>query len=291
MKLATWNVNSIRARLPRVIPWLMAAQPDVLCMQELKVGEDEFPFDAFDHAGYAVALAGQRTYNGVGIAVRRPLAIEDVTHGFDDGEDDSQARLIAATVGGVRVLSAYFPNGQSVGSDKYEYKLRWMERLRAHLDRFYRPSQPILLCGDFNVAPEPRDVCDPAFWSRTTLFHETSRDALAKIRAWGFQDAFRLHHEEAGAYSWWDYRMLSFAKGRGLRIDHVFVSDALAPQVTASFIDREARKGQAASDHAPVVVDVADRPWPRVEPPPRAPRVANSAPPAPEEKRGQGSLF
>ncbi|MFI5288473.1 MAG: exodeoxyribonuclease III [Polyangia bacterium] len=251
MKLASWNVNSIRARIDRVIPWLEATRPDVLCMQELKAEEKDFPREAFERIGYQVAAACQKTYNGVAICSLQPAT--DVMCGLGDGDDDPQARLVAATVAGVRVLSAYVPNGQSVGSDKYAYKLRWLERLRGYLDARCDPKAPLVLCGDFNVAPEERDVYDPVSWANETLFHIEARQALERVRAFGLTDTFRLHHEEAGVYSWWDYRMLSFPKNRGLRIDHVFVTEPLARRCASAWIDREARKGKLPSDHAPVL--------------------------------------
>jgi exodeoxyribonuclease-3 len=255
MKIATWNVNSIRARVERVIPWLDAAQPDVLCMQELKVEEDKFPHDAFRAAGYQVVLQSQRTYNGVAIATRVPVS--DVRVGLEDDVDDPQARLISGTIDGVRVVNVYVPNGQTVGTDKYEYKLQWMERLRRYLDDKCDRSQPLALCGDFNVAPEDKDVHDPVAWAKETLFHIDARMALERVRAWGLVDLFRLHHQEPGYYSWWDYQMLAFPKGRGLRIDHVFASEPLARRCDACWIDREARKGQKPSDHAPVLATFA----------------------------------
>jgi exodeoxyribonuclease-3 len=254
MKVASWNVNSIRAREGRLAAWLGAHRPDVLCLQELKVEESDFPKQLFADAGYHVAAVHQKTYNGVAVAARAPLA--DVRLGLDDGVDDPQARLVAATVGGVRVISVYAPNGQAVGSDKYVYKLAWLERLAAYLRRACDPAQPLVLCGDFNVAPEARDVCDPASWAKETLFHIDSRAALERVRAFGLWDTFRLHHQQAGAYSWWDYRMLGFAKDQGLRIDQIYVSTPLARRCTAASIDREERKGQGPSDHAPIVAEL-----------------------------------
>jgi exodeoxyribonuclease-3 len=251
MKLASWNINSIRAREDRLIAWLEAQRPDVACLQELKCEEKAFPRERIEALGYKIAHACQKTYNGVAILSLHEIV--DVRAGLDDGEDDSQARLIAGTVDGVRVLSAYFPNGQAVGSEKYAYKLAWMERLRRYLDRHHKPSEELVLCGDFNVAPEERDVHDPAAWANETLFHVDARNALEKIRAWGLVDTFRLHHQEAGVYSWWDYRMLAFPYNRGLRIDHLFASEPLARRSTAAWIDREARKGKQPSDHAPVL--------------------------------------
>jgi exodeoxyribonuclease III len=251
MKLVTWNVNSIRARTERVIPWLVENKPDVLCMQELKVEEDKFPFDEFRAIGYELVVAAQKTYNGVAIAAR--TAISDVRMGLDDGVEDPQARLISAVVDGVRVICVYVPNGQAVGSDKYEYKLQWMDRLVRYLDAHCDRAQPMIICGDFNVAPEEKDVHDPVAWAQETLFHIDARRGLEKIRSWGLVDLFRLHHWEAGYYSWWDYQMLAFPKNRGLRIDHIFGTEPLARRCDGCWIDRDARKGVKPSDHAPVL--------------------------------------
>jgi len=254
MKLATWNVNSIRAREERVLRWLGKHQPDVLCLQELKVTDDAFPLLPVQSLGYRAALHGQKTYNGV--AVLSKVEPADVERGFHDGGDEEQARLVAARVGSVHVVSAYVPNGQEVGSEKWGYKLDWLKRLRDWLDRRFAKSDLVALCGDFNVAPEARDVHDPAEWEPSVLFHPEGRAALENVRGWGLVDAFRLHNQGPGFYTWWDYRMLAFPKGRGLRIDHVFLSGALAARCTAARIDRDERKGKQPSDHAPVVVEL-----------------------------------
>lgn len=253
MKIATWNVNSITARLPLVTQWLEAARPDVLCLQELKCMDEKFPAERFAELGYNSAVFGQRTYNGVAILSR--VACEDVQRGFPDDEEGAQARLIAATVEGVRVVNVYVPNGQSVGSDKYRFKLEWMQRLRRHFDEHYETSERVLLCGDFNVAPEERDVHDPAAWEGHVLFSKHERAHLEKIRAWGFEDAFRLHTKEDGHYSWWDYRQGAFRRNDGLRIDHIWVSEPLARCCTGSWIDKEPRAWERPSDHTPVVGD------------------------------------
>jgi exodeoxyribonuclease-3 len=254
MKLATWNVNSIRAREERLVRWLSATKPDVVCLQELKVVEEQFPLLALRSLGYYAAVHGQKTYNGVAILSRAEPG--EVERGFGDGGDDSQARLVAARVEDLRVISAYVPNGQEVGSEKWTYKLEWLRRLRAWLDRRFRPTDRIVLCGDFNVAPEARDVWDPAAWEASVLFHPEARAALESVRAWGLVDAFRLHHQAPGFYTWWDYRMLAFPKNQGLRIDHVLVSEPVAATCSAAIIDRNERKGKQPSDHAPVVVEL-----------------------------------
>ena len=250
MKLATWNVNSVRARLPRVLAWLDASAPDVLCLQETKVEDAAFPTDEFMARGYRVALFGQRTYNGVAI-VSRSEAL-DVTRGLAGATEDPQARLIAATIEGVRVLSAYFPNGEAVGSPKFAYKLEWMTRLRTRLLEELHVDRPLVLCGDFNVAPAPEDVHDPAAWDGHVLFTAEERDALATIRATGLVDLLRQLNPDTPCFTWWDYRQLAFPKNRGLRIDHVFVTPTLAARATAAGVDRNARKGPQPSDHAPV---------------------------------------
>jgi len=253
MKLATWNVNSIRARQDRLRRWLERRRPDLVCLQELKVTEDAFPFDALRESGYSAAVHGQRTYNGVAILSREEP--EDVARGFGDGGDDSQSRFVSARVAGITIASAYVPNGAEVGSEKWTYKLDWLRRLRAWLAR-RDENEPLALCGDFNVAPEDRDVCDPRAWETSVLFHPEARAALEEVRAWGLVDAFRLHHEAPGLYSWWDYRMLAFPRNQGLRIDHVLLSRPLAQRCSGAIIDREERKGKQPSDHAPVVVDL-----------------------------------
>ena len=255
MQLATWNVNSIRARLPRVKAWLEQARPDVVCLQELKVEASGFPMALFTELGYQVALVGQKSYNGVAIAARSPL--RDVVLGLGDGALDDQARFLAATVDGVRVVSVYVPNGQSIGSDKYVYKLAWLARLRAWLDRHCDPATPLALCGDWNVAPTDLDVHDPGAWAGSIHCSEPERQAVAAIAGWGLRDTFRVLHPDARQWSWWDYRGVSFFKDQGLRIDYHLVSASLAARLTACTIDREMRKGRDASDHAPVVATFA----------------------------------
>jgi exodeoxyribonuclease-3 len=258
VNLASWNVNSIRVRRERLLRWLDTNRPDVMCLQELKATEAQFPFDAVRAAGYDLAVAGQKGYNGVAILARAGLGLEDVRLGLDDGVEDPTARLISARVGGVRILSVYVPNGQVVGSDKYAYKLEWLRRLRDYVERHHRTSEPLVLCGDFNVAPEPRDVDRPKEWERSVLFHPDVRAALGEVTAWGLRDTFRLHHQEGGFYSWWDYRMLSFPKNDGLRLDLILATEPMASRCTEASIDRNERKGKLASDHAPVLATFAE---------------------------------
>lgn len=253
MRVATWNVNSIRAREERVVAWAAAKQPDVLCLQELKTEDHQFPVERFRALGYEIATFGQRTYNGVAILSR--LGLEQVERGFGDDDPDPQARFMAATVNGVRVMTAYFPNGQAVGTDKFAYKLAWMERCRAYLATRITPDRPALLCGDFNVAPEPIDVHDPAAWEGQVLFSLDERRALERVRATGLVDVVRRLHPSGALFTWWDYRMLAFPKNRGLRIDHIYATPVLAERCTHAYVDREARKGDKPSDHAPVVAE------------------------------------
>jgi exodeoxyribonuclease III len=251
MLLASWNINSIRARHERFLAWLAARQPDVLCLQELKATEAQFPFEAVKAAGYHAAVHGQKTYNGVAILAKTEP--EDVRLGLDDGGDEMGARVISAVVGGLRIVNVYVVNGQVVGSEKYAAKLEWMRRLRASLDARHRAAEPLVLCGDFNVAPEDRDVDRPEKWASSVLFHADARDALRHILAFGFADTLRLHTQDAGLYSWWDYRKLSFPKNDGLRLDLILATPSAARACTAASIDRNERKGKLASDHAPVL--------------------------------------
>jgi exodeoxyribonuclease-3 len=254
LKLVSWNVNSIRVREERLLRLLERLSPDALCLQELKVPDDKFPFEALREAGYHAAVHGQKTYNGV--AILSKVEAEGVERGFGDDEDDAQARLIAGRIDGVHVVCVYVPNGGEVGSDKWTYKLRWMKRLRGWLDRRFASTDSVALCGDFNVAPEDRDVHDPPAWEGSVLSHPDVRGALGEVRDFGLVDSFRLHHEEPGFFSWWDYRMLGFPKNRGLRIDHIDLSAPLAERCTAASIERDERKGKQPSDHAPVIAEL-----------------------------------
>jgi exodeoxyribonuclease-3 len=255
VKLVTWNVNSIRQRLERLLALVARHAPDVVCLQETKVVDADFPEAALREAGYASAFAGQKAYNGVAILSKAEPA--DVTRGFRDGADDDQARLLGATIAGVRVLCAYVPNGQAVGTDKYAYKLEWFARLRRLLERESDPGRPLALVGDFNVAPTDADVHDPEAWRGQVLCSEPEREALAGLLDWGLVDAFRSRYPEKVAYTWWDYRELGFPKNKGLRIDHVLLTRPLVAKLEDVWIDREERKGKGASDHAPVLAVLA----------------------------------
>ncbi|MGC4115018.1 MAG: exodeoxyribonuclease III [Myxococcales bacterium] len=250
MKIASWNVNSIRSRLPRLLEYLATAQPDALCLQELKCTDEAFPKAEIEAAGYRAAFVGQPTYNGVAILARDEP--QDVQRGLQDGVEDPQARLIAATVGGVRVVSIYGPNGQGVGSAAYTYKLEWYWRLKRFLE-IHRPASGLVaICGDYNVAPEDRDVYSPKLWEGRTMTTPAERERFAALLELGLVDSFRIHHAGTALYSWWDYRAGCFARNFGLRIDHVLLSRDLAARCTAAGIDRDLRKGKAPSDHAPV---------------------------------------
>ena len=253
MRIATWNVNSIKAREERLLRWLAANDPDVLCLQELKCLDEQMPFAAIEQAGWRTVASCQKTYNGV--AILSKLEATDVVRGLGDDEEDTQARLIAATVGGVRVASAYFPNGGVVGTDKWTYKLGWMKRLAGWLERNVARESRFALCGDFNVATDDLDVQNPNEWAESVLYHPEARRALEQVRAFGLVDVFRKHHPEGRIYTWWDYRQLSFPKNDGLRIDYVYATPALADRSRAAHADRPERKGKQPSDHIPVVVD------------------------------------
>jgi exodeoxyribonuclease-3 len=256
MKVATWNVNSIRARRQHVVDWLDAAQPDVLCLQELKVNDADFPYDDIRDCGYEAAVYGQKTYNGVAILSRHPIT--DVVQGLGDDEDDPQARLISGEVNGVSVVSAYFPNGSEVGSDKYEYKLRWMARLGQTLARrFDATSDQVALCGDFNVAPLDDDIGRLSEWRSSVLACDPVRDALTRVADFGLRDVVRPFHPTGGVFSWWDYRGRGFERGNGLRIDHIYCTSKLADRTIGAVVDREERARKSPSDHAPVVVELA----------------------------------
>lgn len=250
MLISSWNINSIRARTDRLLGWLEARRPDVLCLQELKCTDEQFPTEAVQALGYHPVVFGQRTYNGVAILSRTPA--EAVERGFHDGEDDGQARVLSATVGGLRIVCLYAPNGQAVGSPAYQEKLQWYGRLRRWVERRAQSGTSLVLTGDFNVAPEDRDVWDPRVWEGQTLFSLPERAALQELVGVGLVDSFRKLHAEGGRFSWWDYRMLGFPKNRGLRIDHLYATPTLAERVVAAGIDREARKGTQPSDHAPI---------------------------------------
>jgi exodeoxyribonuclease-3 len=255
MLVATWNVNSLKIRKDRLLAWLEARRPDVVCLQELKCPEEAFPYDEVRAAGYHAVVSGQKAYNGVAVLSGQEAA--DVTRGFDDGVEDPQARLIGATVAGVRFLCAYVPNGSEVGSEKYGYKKAWLARLKAYLSAANLGSKPFAVCGDFNIAPASEDVARPGEWEGTVLFNPEMRDWFSQLLSMGLVDVFRTHHPEGNFNSWWDYRQLGFPKNNGLRIDHILASSSLASRSRSASIDRDWRKGAKPSDHAPVLAEFA----------------------------------
>lgn len=251
MLVATWNINSIRMRVPRLQQWLESKRPDVLCLQETKVVDDDFPVEPLQALGYHCSFRGEKSYNGVAILSLAPAA--ELESRLPDDGPDAPCRFIAGTFGGIRVINIYAPNGSEVGSEKYAFKLEWYKRLRRYLDDRGDPGSRILMCGDFNIAPEDRDVWDPAIWSGQILCSEQERGAFRDLIAWGFTDALRMLRPEDGLYTWWDYRGGAFHRGWGLRIDHILVTAPLAGLCRQVEIDREARKGEKPSDHAPVI--------------------------------------
>jgi exodeoxyribonuclease III len=257
MRIASWNVNSVRSRLEHLTAWLARAAPDVACLQETKVEDERFPEEAIAEAGYRSLFTGQKAYNGVAILTRFGLTAEDPKKNLDGDGDDAPRRAISCTVDGVRILNVYVPNGQAVGSPAFAYKLAWFERLRMELSARFRPDEHVLVCGDFNVAPEPIDVYDPKSWDGHVLFHPDERAALARLQSWGLVDLVRTKNPSPGVYSWWDYRTGAFRRNRGLRIDLALATPALAERCTSAVIDRRPRELARPSDHAPVVVELS----------------------------------
>jgi exodeoxyribonuclease-3 len=254
MKIATWNVNSLGVRLPQMLDWLKVHQPDVLCLQETKLTDDKFPHAEISAAGYQVQWFGQKTYNGVALISRSPAT--DVVRNIP-GHDDHQARVIAATVDGVRVIGVYIPNGQAVDSEKFPYKLAWLAALRDWVEQECATHPHLVLLGDYNIAPEDRDVYDPVTWAGQVLCTPEERSHFKGLLALGLYDSFRLFEQPPKSWSWWDYRNLAFRKNQGLRIDHILVSEGLKARVTSCVIDKPTRKNERPSDHAPVIVELS----------------------------------
>ncbi len=252
IKIATWNVNSLKVRLGQVLEWLAAQQPDVLVLQEIKQVTEAFPTDEFDKAGYATMANGQKTYNGVATLSRRPL-LEPVTD--LPRFDDPQRRILVTTIDGIRVFNLYVPNGSEVGSDKYAYKLEWLGALRNYLKRELAQHDKLVVLGDFNIAPADEDVYDPEKWGDAILCSPKERAALRKILALGLTDVFRKFEQPERAFSWWDYRTAAFRRNAGLRIDLILTSPALTDKCAASYVDIEPRTWERPSDHAPVVAE------------------------------------
>jgi len=256
MKIASWNVNSLNVRLPHLQEWLRVQSPDIVALQETKLEDARFPDTALIEQGYRSVFCGQKTYNGVAILSCAPA--QDVQYGIP-GFEDEQKRVIAATINGLRIVNLYVVNGQAVGSDKYDYKLRWLDAVHGWLGDEIKLHPNLVVLGDFNIAPDDRDVHDPAIWNDESILTSTAeRSALRRLLSLGLHDSFRLHHADGGQFSWWDYRAAGFRRNLGLRIDLVLVSEALRARATASSIDREPRLWDRPSDHTPVLVDIAD---------------------------------
>jgi exodeoxyribonuclease-3 len=255
MKIATWNVNSLKVRLPQVLDWLAANRPDALCLQELKLEDKAFPVAELAAAGYHAVFSGQKTYNGVAILSPHPLDEQSVVRNIP-GFEDEQKRLIAATVAGVRIVCGYFPNGQAVGSDKFDYKLRWLAALTDWLRAELHTQERLVLAGDFNIAPEAGDAHPD--WKDEIHVSAPERAAFAALTGLGLCDAFRLFEQAERSFSWWDYRMMAFRRNFGLRIDHLLVSPALRGRCLACSIDKTPRRLERPSDHAPVILELAD---------------------------------
>ena len=252
LTVATWNVNSIRVRLPHVLDWLERHEPDILCLQETKVPDADFPSDAFKQLGYVSSVYGQKTYNGVAILSFEPQ--QQVRYGLPDDTPDDQRRFLLATICGITVASVYVPNGEAVNSPKFTYKLAFLERLTHFLTTHLTPEMPFLLCGDYNIAPADIDLYDPESNRETVMFHSREHAFLARWRQWGLRDSVREQHpDEPGLYSWWDYRTGGFARNRGWRIDHIWATPVLADACLSASIDRAERGRERPSDHAPVV--------------------------------------
>ena len=257
LKVATYNANSIRTRLELVLDWLSREDPDVLCLQETKVQDEDFPAEPFREAGYRVVFRGQKAHAGVAIVSRQEP--QEVTFGLDDDGEPDEARLIRAVIGGIPIVNTYVPQGRSPDSEHFQYKLEWLARLRAFFERHYSPGQPLLWVGDFNVAPEPIDVYAPKRLEKHVGFHPEARAALERVREWGFVDVFRLHHpDEPGQYTFWDYRVRSaLERGMGWRVDHIWATEPLARKSTGAWIDVEARRAERPSDHTFLVAEFA----------------------------------
>jgi exodeoxyribonuclease-3 len=254
MKLATWNVNSLKVRLPQVLEWLAVSRVDVLCLQETKQQDGDFPQAELMAAGYHSVFSGQKTYNGVAILSAMPIT--DVQIGLPNFADE-QKRIIAATTDGIRIVCVYIPNGQSVDSDKYQYKLAWLSALCDWLEQELVRYPKLALLGDYNIAPDDRDVYDPIAWRGNVLVSEPERTAFKNLLALGLHDGFRLFEQADKFYSWWDYRMMAFRRNRGLRIDHILASEQLAAQCINCVIDKTPRQAERPSDHTPVIAEFA----------------------------------
>lgn len=248
MKIATWNINSLRVRLPHILEWLEKEKPDILALQELKMEDKDFPVEVFKKLNYHVSFSGQKTYNGVAVISRAEISDPEMP------DIDEQRRILAVTIQGVRVVNIYVPNGEAVESQKYPYKLNWLAQLKKYLENSLKQYPKLILLGDFNIAPEDQDVYEPDLWRDKVLFSEPEKNALKEITELGLHDSFRLFPQEPKSYSWWDYRAVAFRRNIGLRIDHILVSNALKETCESCVIDRLPRGWERPSDHAPVVL-------------------------------------
>ena len=254
--VVTWNVNSINARLDRLLAFLKRESPDYLCLQELKCMDDKYPYEAIQACGYESVVFGQKAYNGVAILAKKPLKV--CARNFSDNNEDQSARFIAITEGDLTIMCAYVPNGQAVGSEKYAYKLDWLARAKQYIQTQHKQSEKIVFVGDFNIAPDDRDVYDPVAWLEQIHCSYKEREALKSLVSFGFIDTLRIHHDEAKIFSWWDYRELSFVQNKGLRIDLIYATPPMAMRCTGVRVDRDERKGDKPSDHAPVIATFRD---------------------------------
>jgi exodeoxyribonuclease-3 len=257
MKVATWNINGINSRLDHVIKWSETAKPDVLCLQETKTPDAKFPFAKLQKVGYNdIAAHGEKSYNGVAILSRLPL--DDVVRGFPGESETEPRRVIAATVGDIRIVNTYFPHGTLIGSEKFQFKLDWVTRLKKYFDDYFDPEDDVLLCGDTNICPHEMDLWNVRYWASRMHFTKEERAVFLTLKRWGFVDVFRQINDEPGEYTWWDtFRKSSFPKNRGLRLDHIWTSQSLAEHCIDCWVDREPRGWEHPSDHAPVVADFA----------------------------------
>lgn len=255
MIIATWNVNSLTVRLEHLVAWMKNTVPDVVCLQETKIVDAKFPVQAFTEIGYESVFFGEKTYNGVAIISNRPIGC--VQKGFAHESEDASKRFIEAEIDGIKILNTYIPNGQSLDSDKFVYKLSWLAALKEHISKSHSPASPIIWVGDFNVAPEDIDIYDPQAMAGQIMCSSREREALEDLQKWGFVDAFRLNENRGGYYSWWDYRMAAFRRNMGFRIDHIWITNCLVKGCRRVWIDKEPRKLERPSDHTPVVAEIA----------------------------------
>jgi exodeoxyribonuclease-3 len=255
MIIASWNVNSLPVRIPQLCTWIENHRPNVVCLQETKIVDDKFPCEQLARLGFSFEYYGEKTYNGVAILSDQPM--QNVQKGFIEEEEPKSRRFIEVQIGSTYILNCYIPNGQRVGSEKYEYKLRWLASLHDHLLQQHSPESSLIVCGDFNIAPDDRDVYKPDEVRGTIMVSEEERRSLNKLKEWGLQDAYRMHNEGTGEYTWWDYRMGAFRRNMGFRIDHIWATPAAVARCKRAWIDKEPRKMERPSDHAPILAEFA----------------------------------